>query len=226
LDLRETPVVTIAPPGEPGANDIEQKLKAVETEAGKAETVAAARRTYDSAAARRTHLERVRDALNRHVAKINGSLKRADGEIEAALIGQYLEGGGVADIGGIVDLMLHNQAERKAALSVIERIVEDRLPAALAAELQLRGDWLWVLAEELSRIAHERFEKTADMLRGATEFESGLCVDIRSTFSGVILARAESLRDESRTVQANGKEIERKHRAMMSQVGPRAAIHN
>jgi hypothetical protein len=95
--------------------------------------------------------------------------------------------------------------------------VEHLLPEAEIATLEAEARLLQQRSSEITKIANERFEKTAGLLREAAEFESGMAIDIRATFSGFLLNYAADLKGKSIDRAKSAAESKRRHQELVEQ---------
>ena len=211
MNLQLTPVVKLETPDAEDAVALQARISEAAAEVDKAAAVIEASRVHNQKLAEHAKFLRAHNGLNRRAAELLGLIQGAESNLEAGLVGQFVENGRAVDVAGLVDTVLHAQAEHKTVIRVLQTLVEDRIPVAHVATLGTEADLLRARAAEFERLAHERFAKTTQLLREAATYESGLAVDIRSTFSGRLLDVASDLFLTARQRTDEAKEKEKQH---------------
>ena len=193
-----TPNVSILPAdGEAASAATIQRFDEVLAAVERSGAVTKTRREFETSRKRHAVLRSAQNALNRHSKELFDRVIAARREVEDGLLAQFTGEGPEVQARGLIQALLLEQAESSAVCSVLERTVEHLIPCANITQLETESRLLFARAVEVMRIADERFEKTAELLRGATEYESGIAIDIRSTFSGSLLSYAEQLKLQS-----------------------------
>lgn len=99
-------------------------------------------------------------------------------------------------------------------MRALARLAQHVTPLAEIAQLQGEADLYKLRSEELKRAAEERKVRTAELLREAAEFESGLTLDVRSTLTGFLLSYADSLLGRSVEASIAARQQETAYRRM------------
>jgi hypothetical protein len=162
--------------------------------------VTAAREAHEAASARVSKLHAAHGAMNRRGGDLHEAVVAAKDALEGGLIEQYAESGRPVDASALFTKYAVAQGERDALMRALSRLAEHATPLAEIADLRAEAAVFKARAEHLKRVAEERIQKTAELMREAAEFESGLVMDTRSTLTGQLFAFAETL--AGRSVQA------------------------
>ena len=187
MNLTETPSISVLPSDpEASARAARAQFDQVMADVEIAEGVAQELAVFESATKRLADLKAARDGLNKRGKYLTEQLISAQMRLEGGLLAQFAEGGAEADVTAMVQAIQQERTESAAVTNVLRRLAEELIPGAYVAQLRAESRLFWARAAELTRVADERFEKTAELLRSATEFESGISIDVRATFSRLL----------------------------------------
>lgn len=128
--------------------------------------------------------------MNLRARELTARVTSANERLEDGLLRQ-------SDVSGLLGSVLVEQAELSAVSRVAGKLVENLIPHAAIARLDAEARLFSARADEVASIAHARFERTAELMRAAADHESGISVDIKSTFSGALLSYADELNREA-----------------------------
>jgi hypothetical protein len=203
----DQPFLTVLPPG---ADDLAEKdrqtFDAICAEIEAIGSVREAREKSEKATGRVSALKQGHVAMNRHGKELFEHVTVTRDKLDAALVEQYAGSGEPVDVAPLLADLTAAQGEREALMRALARLVERLSPLAEIARLKAEADLFMGRSDHLKRIASERIAKTAELLREAAAFESGVVLDLRGSLSGYIQAAAESL--TIRSVEAAGQAIE------------------
>lgn len=202
------PFLTILPPNvdtlaEKDQQTFQDLMEACEATA----EVTAAREAYEAASARVSKLHAAHGAMNRRGGDLHQAVVAAKDALEGGLIEEYAESGKPVDASALFTKYTVAQGERDALMRALQRLAEHATPLAEIADLRAEAAVFRARASHLKRIAEDRIQKTAELMREAAEFESGLVMDTRSTLTGQLFAFAETL--AGRSAQAAGTALDR-----------------
>lgn len=218
LDLAQTPVVNILPP-EDSAAATPDRFTEVLTAVEASPAVTAARENFEAAESEHQRLNAARDGLNMRGRDLVERLTDARRRIERALLAKFSGDDPEADVRSLINAMSLEREESAALSNVLGRLVEQLIPSAFVAQLCAEARLYSERADEVTAIAHARFEKTAELMRAATDFEAGISVDIRATFSGSLLAYADGLRGKAAQCRIAAESSEKRYRELTGQKG-------
>jgi len=155
-------------------------------------SVREAREKHETAVDRLAKLQAAYFQINKRGKALGDRVTAARAALEDGIIESYI-GGESVDAAALFMEFTAAQGESGALTRALERLCMHVTPLAEIARLKAEADLLTARGAELKRIATERITKTAEMLRDAAEFESGLTIDTRSTLTGKIMDYAASL---------------------------------
>jgi hypothetical protein len=203
-------------PGEPeglGEKNAAE-FKAICEEVERIAAVQEAREKYEAATDRVAKLKTANIQMNKRGKELFERIAVAKEKLESGLVEYYASGGNPVDAAELFNDVMVSEGERGAIMRGLTRLGTHLAPLAAVAQLRAEADLLTGRADQLKRVANERIAKTAELLRAAAEFESGLTIDTRKSLSGVILAYAESLASRSVEASAAAFEQERLYRRL------------
>jgi hypothetical protein len=119
--------------------------------------------------------------------KLREDSQSVAGRLESALI----DGGELTATQ--LDNLVRLEADQRATMRAVERIVERLTPAAEMAHLEAAAALFLAQARELRRVADERIRHTARLMADAAQHEGEIVFDPRKTVSGLLTLHAEEL---------------------------------
>lgn len=144
--------------------------------------VLAANAAHESAAAQASKLKASQAALVARAKRLLENVQHAGTAVEDALI----DGEETADLAHLTALEFEHRMVTRANL----RIVEHLLPQAEIAELSRSAEFFVAQARALRAEAHQRMQKTAELMADAAAFEGHITFSPEHTLSGALQAQA------------------------------------
>ena len=213
--LHDDCFLTVLPP-EPGglAEKDRATFDAIVVAVEAIPSVRDAREKFDAATDRSAKLKTAFFAMNKRGKVLTENLTVARAALEDGLIEQYAGSGAPVDGARLFTAFNVAAGEREALMRALARLAQHVTPLAEIAQLQGEADLYKLRSEELRRAAEERKVRTAELLREAAEFESGLTLDVRSTLTGFLLSYADSLLGRSVEASIAARQQETAYRRM------------
>lgn len=194
MSIATEPFLTVLPPDPCGlAEKDKQTFAAICAEVEAIDSVREASEKCGAATDRVAKLRGAHVQMNARGKALFEHTAALRDRLDAALVDEYAGGEAPVDAAALILELTAAEGERAAVLRALARLVEHVTPLASITQLKAESALLQGRADELKRIANERIAHTAELLRGAAEFESGLTLNVRSTLTGLILGYAEEL---------------------------------
>jgi hypothetical protein len=192
------------------AEDLQQRVDAGLQQADEQPEVIAAAEAQGVAEAHLAKLQRAERALSQFAKDMSDKISvfreaALDGVIESAA------SGGKPDFKALNELAAIEIRSRHASRA-IERLVEQRIPAAQIARLREESHAALAKSRAIERIAQDRAEKLLGQLRDAVSEEVVLPVDLSKGVSGALLAYAARYKSHAIQISENADQLERGRR--------------
>lgn len=212
FDIAKTPTLqAIATENERQlADDLQQRVDAGLRQAEQQPEVIEASDAQRLAEAQLAKLQKAERALSQFAKEMSD---RISAFREAALDGiiESAASGAKPDFKAFTELAAVETRSRHASRA-IERLVEQRIPAARIARLRGESHAALAKARAIERIAQERAEKLLGQLRDAVSEEMVLPVDMSKGVSGALLAYAARYKSHAIQISENADQLERARR--------------
>jgi hypothetical protein len=212
FDIAKTPTLqAVATENEQQlAEDLQQRVDAGLQQADEQPEVIAAAEAQGVAEAHLAKLQRAERALSQFAKDMSDKISvfreaALDGVIESAA------SGGKPDFKALNELAAIEIRSRHASRA-IERLVEQRIPAAQIARLREESHAALAKSRAIERIAQDRAEKLLGQLRDAVSEEVVLPVDLSKGVSGALLAYAARYKSHAIQISENADQLERGRR--------------
>jgi murein L,D-transpeptidase YcbB/YkuD len=212
FDIAKTPTLqAVATENEQQlAEDLQQRVDAGLQQADEQPEVIAAAEAQGVAEAHLAKLQRAERALSQFAKDMSDKISvfreaALDGVIESAA------SGGKPDFKALNQLAAIEIRSRHASRA-IERLVEQRIPAAQIARLREESHAALAKSRAIERIAQDRAEKLLGQLRDAVSEEVVLPVDLSKGVSGALLAYAARYKSHAIQISENADQLERGRR--------------
>jgi hypothetical protein len=212
FDIAKTPTVqAVATENEQQlADDLQQRVDAGLRQAEEQPEVSEAAEAQRLAEAHLAKLQKAERALSRFTKEMGEKISAfrgaaLDGIIESAASGSKPDFKALTELAAI-------ETRSRHASRAIERLVEQRIPAALIARLRGESHAALAKARAIERIAQERAEKLLGQLRDAVSEEVVLPVDMSKGVSGALLAYAARYKSHAIQISENADQLERAQR--------------
>jgi hypothetical protein len=188
------------------------KVQEIVSEAAGAADAKAARQICDAAEKEVHRLRGAHRELQGRSKKLRDDSHATAGRLETALI----QGGELT--AAQLDNFTRLEAEQRATMRAMERIVERLAPAAEMAQLEAAADAFLAHARELRRVAEERIKHTARLMADAAEHEGEIVFDPRKTVSGLLTLHAEELERRAADHLRWADEKRRQHERLLEEI--------
>lgn len=220
MNIAHTPTITVLPPnGSPTTTEkFNEALASVEL----APSVAEARAEFEAANKRYADLVNTIGPLNIRGKQLIDELAVLHERIGDDFLAQFAADGKGTVANAELDCLARNHAESRAVTQVLNRLGSLLIPTAFIAKLSTESRVLFARAMELDRVAEKRFEHTAELVRSAAEFETGLTFDITASFTGALVEHAKNLRAKGLELEKRADEEARKQLSMVSELAGKA----
>jgi hypothetical protein len=212
FDIAKTPTVqAVATENEQQlADDLQQRVDAGLRQAEEQPEVIEAAEAQRLAEAQLAKLRKAERALSGFTKEMGDKISAfrgaaLDGIIESAASGSKPDFKALTELAAI-------ETRSRHASRAIERLVEQRIPAALIARLRGESHAALAKARAIERIAQERAEKLLGQLRDAVSEEVVLPVDMSKGVSGALLAYAARYKSHAIQISENADQLERAQR--------------
>ncbi|MGA2115438.1 MAG: hypothetical protein ABSH56_11900 [Bryobacteraceae bacterium] len=194
MSIATEPFLTVLPPDPTALAEKDQvTFAAICAEVEAVDSVREAREKNETTTDRVVKLKHAHSLMNARCAALFEHIAAVRDKLDTGLVDQYAGGGAPVDAAALILDLTAAQGERDALMRALARLVQHVTPLATIAQMKAEAALFSGRADQLKRIANDRIARTAELLRGAAEFESGLTIDTRSTLSGFILGYAEEL---------------------------------
>jgi hypothetical protein len=212
FDIAKTPTLqAVATENEQQlADDLQQRVDAGLRQAEEQPEAIEAAEAQRVAEAELVKLQKAERALNQFSKELGEKISvfreaALDGMIESAASGAKPDFKAFTELAAI-------ETRSRHASRAIERLVEQRIPAARMAGLRSESHAAWAKARAIERIAQERAEKLLGQLRDAVSEEVVLPVDMSKGVSGALLAYAARYKSHAIQISENADQLERARR--------------
>jgi hypothetical protein len=209
FDIARTPTLHAVATGDEQqlVEDLQERVEAAILQALETPAVVEAAEAQRRAEQHFLSLQKAERALNQF-AKIAGEKLAAMREAALDAVIESAAGGDKLEFKGFAELVSLESRSRQATRA-IERLVERLLPLALWTRLREESHAAIALARALEGMAQERAERVLDRLRDAVGEEMILPVDLSKGVAGVLLTRAEDLKQRGVQLSSNADSIEK-----------------
>jgi hypothetical protein len=221
MNIAETPTITVLPQ-ECSQSAATEKFNEALASVELAPSVAESRTEFGAAEKRYAELTGTIGPLNNRGKQLTDELAALHQRIGDDFLAQFAAEGKATVANADLDCLTRNHAESRAVSQVLDRLGVNLVPEALIAKLSTESRVIFARAEELERVAAERFERTAELLRGAAEFESGIVINTQSSLSGVMVEHAKELRVKGLELARRAEEERRKYLNAVSEFALKA----
>jgi hypothetical protein len=212
FDIAKTPTLqAIATENEQQlADDLQQRVDAGLRQAEQQPEVIEASEAQRVGEAQLAKLQKAERALSQFAKEMGDKISAfreaaLDGIIESAASGAKPDFKAFTELAAI-------ETRSRHASRAIERLVEQRIPAARIARLRGESHAALAKARAIERIAQERAEKLLGQLRDAVSEEVVLPVDMSKGVSGALLAYAARYKSHAIQISENADQLERARR--------------